>query len=211
MADDASGSMTADCCSQRLSKLPRVVWGHSMGGLVATHVILDSSKYAAQWKALMLTGPALEVDPKAASPFAQFLARTLSNLVPKFAVPWERGPARKFPLSHDDKLNEAFHSDPLVYHGGLRVRWGAEMLTAIARAQDDAGSISLPYILFHGSADHITNPDGSERFHKNTSSSSKEFVPIEGGYHELHNELPQYRDPFMKRSSEWLLSIANRG
>jgi len=67
----------------------------------------------------MLTGPALEVDPKAASPFAQFLARTLSNLVPKFAVPWERGPARKFPLSHDDKLNEAFHSDPLVYHGYL--------------------------------------------------------------------------------------------
>mmetsp|Transcript_41196 Transcript_41196/g.129416 ORF Transcript_41196/g.129416 Transcript_41196/m.129416 type:complete len:108 (-) Transcript_41196:124-447(-) len=76
------------------------------------------------------------------------------------------------------------------------------MLTAIARAQDDAGSISLPYILFHGSgerprrpcarrnsrrapADHITNPDGSERFHKNTSSSSKEFVPIEGGYHEV--------------------------
>eukprot|EP00960_Hanusia_phi_P012925 377851-Hanusia_phi.AAC.1 len=40
-----------------------------------------------------------------------------SNLVPKLAIPWEKGPATKFPLSHDEGMNKAFHSDPLVYHG----------------------------------------------------------------------------------------------
>ena len=39
-----------------------------------------------------------------------------SKVAPKLAIPWEKGPAAKFPLTHDDAFNKQFHADPLVRH-----------------------------------------------------------------------------------------------
>ena len=70
---------------------------------------------------------ALEPDPKEATPFLRFLARTLSNVFPKMGLK---------ELSHDGVCGnplvvQQYMADPLVYTGGFKVRLASECLEAM--------------------------------------------------------------------------------
>jgi alpha-beta hydrolase superfamily lysophospholipase len=47
----------------------------------------------------------------------------------------------------------------------------------------------IPTLVLHGTADTFTEPDGSRRFVEAISSPDRTLHVVEGGYHELLNDL----------------------
>ena len=66
-------------------------------------------------------------------------------------------------------------NDPLVWHGGLKARWGVEMLSSITLFRETVGKISLPLLLIHGSNDNIVPISSSHFLNENASSEERKF------------------------------------
>lgn len=64
--------------------VPRFLFGHSMGALIALHTMRAAP--AGLFTGLVLSGPALVFDPRMDTPFNRFLVSALSDLVPKLQV-----------------------------------------------------------------------------------------------------------------------------
>jgi alpha-beta hydrolase superfamily lysophospholipase len=82
----------------------------------------------------------------------------------------------------------AYEADPLVYHDKLPVRIGSEMNRAVAIIQANMEALTLPVLIWHGTADVVTDPAGSQQLYERTKSADKTLKLYEGGFHEMHNE-----------------------
>ncbi len=77
---------------------------------------------------------------------------------------WPGFPAMKIDaalLSRDPAIVEANRNDPLVHHGSIPARTGAEILLAMARIERGRAGLRVPLLVYHGTADKLTEPDGS--------------------------------------------------
>lgn len=158
-----------------------VLFGHSMGGLIASHVLLRSQSLFA---GAIISAPAALADPKIATPAMRSLSARLSNVFPKLAMD-KLDPEN---VSRDKECTAAYAKDPLVYHGGLRIRWGNEMLQAMDQFWKDAAKVTLPVLLIHGTGDKIVPFEASEKYLAAVSSADKTLKRYEGFYHECFND-----------------------
>lgn len=172
------------------------VWGHSMGGLIAT--VWAGLRRPAVWGAILVAPPYRIAVPV---PKAKILAaKLLSNLIPTLALANEVDPSL---LSRDPAVGKAYATDALVERKAT-VRWGAELLAAIDRVNARASEVQVPYLLLHGSADKITSSEGSRDFHAKTASSDKTLSIYDGYFHELHNEPDSERAKVFAEVVSWL-------
>ena len=172
------------------------LWGHSMGGLIAT--VWAGLRRTAVWGAVLVAPPYKIAVPV---PKAKIIAaKVLSRIVPALALANEVDPSV---LSRDPAVGKAYATDPLVIRKAT-VRWGAELLAAIDRVNARAAEVQVPYLLLHGTADKITHPDGSRDFHARTASADKTLKIYDGYYHELHNEPASERAKVFADAIAWL-------
>lgn len=167
-----------------LQPLPKFLLGHSMGGLIAVNVRLQSERNGIDWTGTILSAPALRADPKVATPVKRFLAGVLANVLPKLAL----DPLDSKFVSQSKQVVEFYSTDPLVYHGGIRARWGNEVLKAMAQVACDFDKVTWPFLLLHGGDDRITALQGSHDFFENAPSTDKVLKVYQGMYHEVFNE-----------------------
>ncbi|MDP2435678.1 MAG: lysophospholipase [archaeon] len=167
-----------------LNGLPRFLLGHSMGGLIAVHARNQSAESGLQWAGTILSAPALKADPKVATPLKIFLAGVLSNLLPKLAL----DPLNSATVSRSRQVVELYCTDPLVYHGGIRARWGNEVLRAMQAVARDYQKVTWPFLLLHGGDDCITHISGSLDFFEHVPSTDKVLKTYQGMFHEVFNE-----------------------
>ena len=78
-----------------------------------------------------------------------------------------------------------------------------ELIESMDAAHARAGEIKLPLLVVHGSADSITPADASRRFADALGSEQKEFVALEGQYHEVLNE-PE-KEETIQRVIDWFV------
>ena len=57
-------------------------------------------------------------------------------------------------------------ADPLCWHGATRARVAYEYLLATERVTRDMPTFTFPFIVFHGAADDLTDPDGSRALYE---------------------------------------------
>ena len=62
--------------------------------------------------------------------------------------------------------------------------------------------ITLPVLIMHGTADSISDPEGSKLLYEMAGSKDKTLRLYEGFYHEIFNE-PQHKQVFTD-IQEWL-------
>ena len=155
--------------------------GHSLGGLLASRYCLTQDQNTVQ--GLITSAAALEID-KDLSPTLQMLAPILGKILPKLKT--EKLDTTY--LTRSKEVKEAYFADPLVYNEGTRARTGAEMLQGIKKTTLLFSKITIPLLAMHGSADGLTMPDGTIRFHNEASSNDKTLKIYDGLYHELINE-----------------------
>lgn len=159
---------------------PRLLLGHSMGGLISTLLLVERQR---DFVAAALSGPAI-VPAEPPSKFTIWISRFLSHYFPRFGV------LRLDPtgVSRDPAVVSAYLADPFVYNGKLSARLASEMFNAMATAREDASRILLPILLQHGEADSLTAPAGSQYLFDHVRSADKILKIYPGLFHEIYNE-----------------------
>jgi alpha-beta hydrolase superfamily lysophospholipase len=160
--------------------LPVVLYGHSMGGLIALGYVLADQPRASP-DLLVLSAPAIA---SATARWKRTLAEVLGRAAPRFEV------ANAIPrgaLSHDPQVEVAYRSDPLNAHG-TTARLGMELFHEQARVKGRLAQMkALPtrtYVL-HGTDDWIV-PVWSTDSLEGRGNVTRRVYP--GLRHEMHNE-----------------------
>ena len=180
-------------------ELPRLLMGHSMGGLIA-----GESALRRPWdlKGLILSSPGLVVGEGTPAPL-RALAPAVARLLPFL-------PVEKLDPNEISRVPEYvvdYKSDPLVHHGGVPAVSAGTMLAGGLELIKRSRMLRLPTLVLNGSADSITSPTGSRRFAQVAGSDHDPrpeviYREIEGGKHELFNDL--CADEAYEALGEWL-------
>ena len=165
-----------------LETLPKFILGHSMGGLIAIHLADRDPSF---WSGVILTGPAIQADPKIATRSMVLIARLISKWVPKLPV----GRIDSSDCSRNPQIVAFYNTDPQVGNVGMSARWSAEMLRAMDEVWNFTYRVTYPYLLLHGEVDRLATLAGSKRFYEATSNCAcKKFVTFPDMYHEIMTE-----------------------
>ena len=173
--------------------LPVVVFGHSLGGLIA---LLYALRYPSGLAGVIASAPLL-TKPNV-SPMLLTVAQLLSRVAPSFALDTGLDATT---ISRDPAEVARYTSDPQV-HSKSTARAGSEIMKSIDWAQAHAGELTVPLLLYHGDADNLVPIEGSRRFFAAVQEQDKQFVERPGGYHESHNDLG--RDELFAMIVAWL-------
>jgi alpha-beta hydrolase superfamily lysophospholipase len=174
--------------------LPRFLYGHSMGGILAlSYTPLRHPDLAG----VIATAPGLKSQIEQQK-MKVLLTKLLGKVYPAFSL----DSGLDIPeICRDPKVVEAYINDPLV-HTKVTAGWGLSMLKAIALAYQQAPQFSLPLLLMHGSGDKIAYPSSSLDYVKIAPKDILTFKMWEGFKHELHTD-PERKQVF-KFMLEWL-------
>jgi alpha-beta hydrolase superfamily lysophospholipase len=160
--------------------LPRLLLGHSMGGLIATLFLIERQR---AFVAAALSGPAI-VPAAPPSRFTVWISRFLSRFLPRLGVLSLDANG----VSRDPAVVAAYLADPLVYSGKIGARLGKEFLDAMAAAQAGASRIKLPILFQHGENDRLALAEGSQFLFDHVASTDKQLKIYPGLFHEIYNE-----------------------
>jgi len=174
--------------------IPFVLFGHSMGGLIAANFLLQ---HQSEFVAAVLTGAAIQ-SPQQPSSIVLFINRVIASVMPRLGV--LRMDASG--ISRDPQVISDYENDPLVYRGKATAGLVTALFSAMKRVVDNATSIRLPMLIMHGSVDSLTAVEGSKLLHDSISSEDKKIVIYDGLYHEILNE-PE-RKNVMEDILQWL-------
>ena len=180
---------------------PLFLMGHSMGGTVAA---LYAAERARERKlaGLILSSPALKIG--AGTPrWRAKLSRIVGTVAPRLAA-FSIDPAL---LSRAPGVVEAYKRDPLVLHGAVPARTAAQILAAMERLATKRRDITLPLLVFHGSADAICDPAGSREFEATAGSTDSTLAIHQGSAHETLNDLD--RERVIRELIDWILVRAD--
>ncbi len=176
--DEYGGDLHAfvELVRERERGAPLFLLGNSLGGLVVLDYALHRPGH--------LAGVALAAPPLGklgVPPVLMALGRVMSRIIPRFSL---RVGMDLTGLARDPAVVQAVVSDPLFHRRGT-ARLSTEVTAAIARVQALAGSLSVPLLILHGSADRMVPPDGSREFFSKVSFPDREFREYPGAYHGL--------------------------
>lgn len=178
---------------------PLFLMGHSMGGAIAAlHAIEKHAGHGRTLSGLILSSPALAP--------GHDVPRWMLAMSQRISRIWPRFPAMKIDaklLSRDQDVVVANQNDPLVHHGAIPARTGAELLLAMQRIEEGRAGLRMPLLVWHGSADKLTEPEGSRDFAAHAGSFDKTLTLYEGSYHETMNDLD--RDRVIASLVGWIL------
>lgn len=180
VVDDLAGF--AALTAQRHPDVRRVVLGHSLGALISLQF---ATSKPAGLAGLVLTGAAVQVE--IVSPLVIRVAKIAATVAPNLgtiALPPED-------VSRDPAVVEAYRADPLVHHGKIPARTGAEIVAATLALPDRLPRLHVPVLIVHGSEDRLAPPAGSELVHERVGSPDRTLRLLDGLSHEVMNEPEQ--------------------
>jgi alpha-beta hydrolase superfamily lysophospholipase len=174
--------------------VPRVLFGHSMGGLIA---FLYLVRHGETVRAGALSGPAFVVPP-AGPAWQRALVTRLARLAPRLA--FTTG-VDADALSRDPEVGRAYLANPLVHHRATAAFARAFGL-AQAEALAAAPSLRVPLLILQGDADRVVDPAGAKAIDVRLTGLH-ELVMLPGYYHELLNEPPAEHAKVVELLDAW--------
>lgn len=154
--------------------------GHSVGGLIAT---VYAYYHQDSFSGLILSGATVKPG-SSLSPAKIIMARILSLVLPKLGVDVIDASA----VSQDQEVVNTYINDPLVYHGKISARLGAELIGAMQKLNKQMPQIKLPALIMHGTADRLSDPEGSRLLYQRLGSKDKTLKEYGDFFHEIFNE-----------------------
>ena len=179
-------------------RLPRVVFGHSMGGLIALEAFTPLKA-----SALALSAPAVAI----LSHFAQakpLLDFGLPAMLERLHVPTGLKPEA---LSRDPEEQKAYARDPLV-RKNLTIALFRGMLGAMEGLRGQVMAFEVPVAVFFGEADPIVDPRAMRKFANSLEAQDKEVHEFRGCLHEVFHDLKKAEA--YARFEKWLKKCADQ-
>lgn len=181
----------------RLEKKSTILFGHSMGGLVAVRGVQMG---CVEPVALVLTSPLLGLKLKV-NPLKRLLGQALVQILPKTRF---KNGLNANNMTRDPRFAEERRNDPLIVRT-VTAGWFFAMQQAIVLAHRDAKKIQIPVLAFRGMADETTDGDVLSTWLTKTDSPSRELVSLPLHVHEVFHE-SDWSDS-MVRMTQWLDQI----
>ncbi len=173
-------------------RVPLIVLGHSMGGLVAGRFV---SLQLRPLDALVMSSPALD-------PGLSMVQKWLVSVLPGIAPNLRVGNGLDASLiSHDPAVVAAYRTDKLVHDRicARLARFIAEQGPATVAL---ASTWKVPTLLMYAGADKLVNPAGSRAFAAAAPPKVVSSRCFEQLYHEIFNELDA--EPVFAELKKWL-------
>ncbi len=160
-------------------EIPKVLYGHSMGGNIALNYLLRKSPRV---KGAIISAPWVELlnPPKK---WLIALAKIAKPLFPALSL--KAGIKRSELTSNEDEL-ELYEKDQLI-HGRITVSSFLEFDTAARYIRKNIKKLSTPTLLLHGESDPIASLQGSKKL-KSQNPHYIELKTFDGFLHEIHKE-----------------------
>ncbi|MEM9562980.1 MAG: lysophospholipase [Actinomycetota bacterium] len=174
---------------RRLLGVPVVLFGHSLGGLMAADYLVGDRP---QPDLAVLSSPALAADvPR----WQRMAAPVLGRVRPTMFFPSE---IEGGGLSRDPEVQRAYAEDPLLV-AGATARLGLSVFRAMERVNERMTRLRVPTYVLHGGDDPVVPPSASEPL-ADLDGVTRRLWP--GLLHECLNEPEQ--DEVMGEIEAWL-------
>jgi alpha-beta hydrolase superfamily lysophospholipase len=176
----------------RNPRVPLVLLGHSLGGLVAASFVARTLHAV---DALVLSSPALATR---LGPVQKMLMAVVPRIAPNLTV--SNGLDPQF-LSHDRRVVQAYLNDPRV-HDRISGRLARFIADEGALVRSRAPSWNVETLLMYAGDDRLVDPSGSEAF---AAAAPPRFVAarrFDRLYHEIFNE--REAQPVYDGLRQWL-------
>lgn len=170
------------------------LFGHSMGGLITADYLQNMAQKDFYPEKVFLSSPAVAGPGLLGHAFTLAPMFLFDGLVKCPTIPLQ-GVLDLKKLSHDSRIYESYIKDELnqlKVHSKLFfevLRMGREVFSRPLRAE-------CPLYVSIGTGDGLVHPKLIISYFKNIEKSAQLKI-IEGGYHELHNEVEKYRKPYL--------------
>lgn len=172
--------------------LPLVVFGHSMGGLVASCLVALGQ---VRVDGLVLSSPALDA---ALTAVQKLMLATVPRIAPNLVVANGIDPKH---ISRDPAVVAAYEADPRV-HNRISARLGRFIAEAGPTVIAHASQWSVPTLLMFAGEDKLVSPRGSRAFAEAAPPEVVTTHCFARHYHEIFNE-PDNEAVFVKLK-RWL-------
>jgi len=191
LLDDLS-DMVESTRARMSRKIPLILLGHSMGGLLAARFVALSAQRV---DALILSSPAFD-------PGLNGLQKLMLAILPKIAPQLRIGNGLDASLiSHDPAVVSAYRADKLV-HNRVSARLGRFIADTGPATVAQASAWKVPTLLLYAGADKLVNPAGSRAFVAAAPKQVVNSLCFDDLYHEIFNELKP--EPVFKALKKWL-------
>ena len=170
-----------DLMKREFAKVPLFLMGHSLGAMIVLDFAMQDLM---PLQGLVVSGAPL-TPTGVKNPLKIWAARSLSSLLPRISVKTGLQPTD---LSRAPELLN-HHGQDALNHDVATLRWGAEMLGAIARVKACPEKIACPLLMIHGGCDPVSAVSGVQTFFETVTYPDKSLNIYPNSYHEPHNDL----------------------
>lgn len=175
----------------RLRKLPIILFGHSMGGLIAIRTLMERDSSMIQCAVLSSPCLGLSQPPPKSKEFATKLVHRITpTLSAKSGIRTEH-------VTRNEEIREAYLKDELRVKK-VSVRWYQELTKAMRLAHRYPEKFpNIPLLVLQAGEDLVVNKFDVLDWFDQLQLTEKYYKEWEGLYHELFNE-PEREDVFRR-------------
>ena len=149
---------------------------HSLGASVAVNYASMHPELAG----IVTTGIYVH-DAEGYNPAKKVIVRALARIIPLVPIQY-LDPKR---IAVRTGAQDAYRTDPLVYHGNVRVRMGMHFLRLEDYLEGCMERITTPLLILHGEADQLSAAANSRMLYDLAPSTDKTHKHVEGCGHAL--------------------------
>lgn len=184
------------------------LFGHSMGGLITASYVQNMAQKDFYPEKVFLSSPAVAGGGFMGPVLAGAPAILFDGLTKCPSVPLQ-GVLNLRRLSHDSRVYESYIKDEFnVLKMHSKVYW--ELLKMAREVFSRPLRCECPLFVSIGTEDGLVHPRLVIKYFTNIEKNAQLKI-IEGGYHELHNEVEKYRRPYLNFLRQSLTGLAFEG
>jgi len=182
-----------------------ILFGHSMGALITCAFAQKYFSEELKAEAIIVNAPPVGI-PGGLGKIVDMVPGSIFQKLSTFkpSIPLGGMVDLKY-LSHNPKVIEDYVEDSLN-HMKLHTKLLIELVKTSKTVFSRKLNTGVPSFCSYGTEDGIVDIDSLE-FYFNRVEKNFSMKPIEGAYHEIHNELDKYRKPYLDYLKETILSV----
>lgn len=182
-----------------------ILFGHSMGGLITADFMQNHVKEDTYPEKVFLSSPAVGAPGVMGPVFANAPKFLLESLTKLPTIPLA-GVLNLRKLSHDSRVYESYLKDEFTI---LKIH--TKLYMEIMKANREVFSrplrIHCPLYVSIGTEDELVHPGLLIKYFTEVEKNAQLKV-VEGGFHELHNEIEKFKKPYLNFLRQSLTGLA---